>query len=596
MKNIRNIGACLMIFICCFCCTPAKIKNKAIIKQTNLFDYHAEVIKKNALNFYPALDNTGTYYQSEYEKMDQDLAKKVRPIFERVRKASDESANRIPRLILLNENVSPYVFSLNDGSIILCRKVIELCYHQVDKSLGDARLAFVLGHELAHLARDDFWMLKQRQSQDIDTKTLKKQELRADEYGFIYASIAGFPVNRMVKQRYIHFFQDFSEYISDNDTMNHKQAFNTHPVPQQRGEALYQKMLQVKDNIEIYKTAVRLYQLGKYDLALAFFRYFCEIYPSREVLNNMGLVHYEKAMNILAACDDNLAYRFYLLSILDRRTNAEMFVKQRSNCLENDTFKYEIEAAIRLFKRACDRDADYLPSRINLSSALIASGYQPYYTRAESILLQVKNNNERIQNNLAIVRYLIDAEHHEKSIQVLQNILVENPDFFPAQYNLARIRSEQNGYDDPQSIEAWENVDYMKIGGGYAKVASRLHGNALDKKNQTGVDLVAYNLIEPGFVTDEKDRQMETLGLEKKYLPFGDKWNLLYLNNDIRTFVYDRNIIFVEHRYEQDVESINEKFGLPKKIHIHQDNTQTFVYDNFALDFNGNEILRMVRY
>jgi hypothetical protein len=157
---------------------------------------------------------------------------------------------------------------------------------------------------------------------------------------------------------------------------------------------------------------------------------------------------------------------------------------------------------------------------------------------------------------------------HEKSIQVLQNILVGNPDFFRAQYNLARIRSEQNGYDDPQSIEAWENVDYMKIGRGYANVASRFHGNALDKKNQTGVDLVAYNLIEPGFVTDEKDRQMETLGLEKKYLPFGGKWNLLYLNNDMRAFVYDRNIIFVEHRYEQDVESINEKGAFQKRGHF----------------------------
>ena len=91
---------------------------------------------------------------------------------------------------------------------------------------------------------------------------------------------------------------------------------------------------------------------------------------------------------------------------------------------------------------------------MNLSSALIATGYQPYYTRAESILIQAKNNNETIQNNLAIIRYLIDSEqHYEKSIQVLQNILVENPDYFPAKYNLAKIRSEQNGHDDPQSIE-----------------------------------------------------------------------------------------------------------------------------------------------
>jgi len=47
--------------------------------------------------------------------------------------------------------------ALKDGTILLSQKGMEICYQAEDKNIGDARVAFVLGHEMAHLGNDDFW-------------------------------------------------------------------------------------------------------------------------------------------------------------------------------------------------------------------------------------------------------------------------------------------------------------------------------------------------------------------------------------------------------------------------------------------------------
>jgi len=77
---------------------------------------------------------------------------------------------------------------------------------------GDSRLAFLIGHELAHLAKDDFWhgsafaavssYKDETQVRRILTSQLEKtggsldfvktQELQADSYGIIYMTMAGY--------------------------------------------------------------------------------------------------------------------------------------------------------------------------------------------------------------------------------------------------------------------------------------------------------------------------------------------------------------------------------------------------------------------
>jgi len=49
--------------------------------------------------------------------------------------------------------------ALRDGNIVLWRSAIDASYSR-SKDEFEARLAFILGHELGHLANDDYWHLE----------------------------------------------------------------------------------------------------------------------------------------------------------------------------------------------------------------------------------------------------------------------------------------------------------------------------------------------------------------------------------------------------------------------------------------------------
>jgi len=46
----------------------------------------------------------------------------------------------------------PWAIALPDGYIIIASQTLDICYKNVSKEIGDTRIAFILGHELAHLA------------------------------------------------------------------------------------------------------------------------------------------------------------------------------------------------------------------------------------------------------------------------------------------------------------------------------------------------------------------------------------------------------------------------------------------------------------
>ena len=43
---------------------------------------------------------------------------------------------------------------------MLSTKTLEICYKQTLLEIGDARMTFVLGHELGYMAENDYWDFK----------------------------------------------------------------------------------------------------------------------------------------------------------------------------------------------------------------------------------------------------------------------------------------------------------------------------------------------------------------------------------------------------------------------------------------------------
>jgi hypothetical protein len=169
-------------------------------------------------------DDHGAYYVDHWGLADpvkEPLVARAQGLFERVRRAASLPAQRTARLLVIAARSNPWAIALPDGHIVLSRGAVETCYPDADPDLGDARLAFVLGHELAHLAKDDFWHGEVHRALMGDpaahaTKDLlesasdadprkrpehrRLKEAQADDWGFVYAAVAGYPVHRLLGQ------------------------------------------------------------------------------------------------------------------------------------------------------------------------------------------------------------------------------------------------------------------------------------------------------------------------------------------------------------------------------------------------------------
>ena len=156
-------------------------------------------------------------------------AKRAYEIFDRLIRAAGSRPGIVPRLFIAKtepRNISLPI-SIPDGSIIISKKTLEICAK--DPGLSDDRLAFVLGHELAHLLKDDFWHMKffsaiksAEKEKPSDAKLLSEikeivgttdqvlaKELQADEFGIIYASMAGFNTSAIVTDDNVNFFAEW---------------------------------------------------------------------------------------------------------------------------------------------------------------------------------------------------------------------------------------------------------------------------------------------------------------------------------------------------------------------------------------------------
>jgi Zn-dependent protease with chaperone function len=78
-------------------------------------------------------------------------------VFERVRAVADKNSKRLSQLVVVNSRADPWAIALPDGHIVLSKQAVAICHQEASLEEAEARLAFVLGHELAHLAHDDFW-------------------------------------------------------------------------------------------------------------------------------------------------------------------------------------------------------------------------------------------------------------------------------------------------------------------------------------------------------------------------------------------------------------------------------------------------------
>ncbi|MCK5058186.1 MAG: M48 family metalloprotease [Candidatus Aminicenantes bacterium] len=420
--------------------------------------------------------NHGDYLNTEGK--DDFRAKWAYKVFEKVKNTADKVAHRPPRLFIINTRGEPYALALPDGGIIINPNTLNICYANVKPEKGDQRLAFILGHELAHLANDDFMhheaflVLQQYGIEKVDEEIAKHfklskpekanefklKELMADKKGLLCAAMAGYDVSGLFRES-DNFFSLWAEQVGIKDFYE-----ADHPSPDARLNFIRANLKSIVREVELFRAGVLLYQKGSYFDAVGVFSEFLKTYPAREVLNNMGACYFSIALLYLHQNYPDVYYRFRISTTLDYTTSAEpLALRSVLNHLKDEIFMKYIEKAENSFRLSVQRDPTNCISRLNLSAALILKGKYALAQGECNYILEKKTNNVRALNNKAIAFYYYgkkeDMDTVQKAINYLEKAHQNNPDDFEVLYNLASLKTKRTRMVG--AVQNWE--EYLKI-------------------------------------------------------------------------------------------------------------------------------------
>lgn len=399
--------------------------------------------------------NTIEYFIKEYGEVQPEQHMKVRhthEIFAKVRSVADKNSKRLPKLVIVNSPNNPWAIALPSGHIVLSMAAVEICFSKAKPQEVDARLAFVLGHELAHLAHDDFlhnkffgFVSNNPQQRSINQLLLKTnastRELTADNKGFIYAAISGFRVDMLLNGQ-----QRASDFFSFWAKQTHQQNLSsTFDKKKTRAAEIKKQLSGIFEKISLFDYGVRLSHFGSCDDAIYFFKAFLSVYPGREVFNNLGYCYLQQAIAEMAP---ERAYFYWLPSILDGKTRVNSLalrsgVKNLQSIADGKAQGFLNEAK-DFFVEATKADPSYLPAKINLATTYLYLG-KPHQARAvlEEGLQQAPQNRDALllkalaiyeQNDVGMDMWLVATKQ-------LENIAVGLQPDPKAVFNLARLLS-----------------------------------------------------------------------------------------------------------------------------------------------------------
>ncbi len=386
------------------------------------------------------------------------LARRAYRIFERVHRVAEDPVGLTPTLKVIDSDGKPWAIALPDGYIILSRAALEICYQGVDRETGDARLAFVLGHELSHLTANDFWhrniylslsgtqnsaSLEQisdliRSSAGVSAdedwrKTMRDKELRADEAGFTYASLAGFRTESILSAK--HGGKDFlHHWVAQTRSL----GGDLHFSPAERSEFLRNRFRSIVSKVEYFLSGIRLAHFGRYEDALYFFEEFRNAFPAHEVLNNLGYVNLQLARKQMPA---PLRYRFWLPVLMDSAPAIVTRNRSLGDALP-PTARRHLQRAVKYLEKAVDSHPTHLNSRLNLTTAYL---YLGNYHKARAVIEEARAlapDSTPVAELRALVLYGQEKEIDmwPVAIRLLEKLAATSPS---ALYNLARLLEER---------------------------------------------------------------------------------------------------------------------------------------------------------
>ncbi len=416
-------------------------------------------------------------------------------VFQRLLQVSDKSTTLVPSLVVLDMEGGPYAHTQPGDSVLLSESGLDFCYQGVTKEKGDARLAYVLAHELTHLEYHEYGHafldlgadpepVKLVRAFQKREREVKEKEERADDYAMIYAAMAGFQP-RLLLEDDSPFFEQWARQLPIAATFEDSQNLA------KRAQRLVENMRDMATYIDdFFHKGLGQYRAGEFLEARKSWMKFYERFPGREVSNNLGLTWHQQAAKILADCDGRLVMRFRLPLQLAEKTLAERAVKRgvddRYPCFQKEAFQAALQKARSYFEEARKKDPTYLGAPINQACGYLLEGNPVMALTFLQDLKEQGKTHPELDHLEILARALStinlgnagqkELEKSLAALEALQERHPSNPDFA---YNLGALYLEAKNLEKEKANIYWQTFLNLVDEGPYVSyVRDRLRLNS----------------------------------------------------------------------------------------------------------------------
>lgn len=382
---------------------------------------------------------------------------RVMKIFSGLARISDRDILGTELVIVTDQN--PWAKALDDDNIVMSSAAIDLIYSHADVDASDAWLAFILGHELAHITNADLWHRSQQVRRSDSSDPLldsvyeeifssghninhtRDRELKADLDGFFYATLAGY--NTALLFDPVEGGKTLLERWPDRNSDN-----GTHRSGTVRMKFLEEEFDRLQKDVAFFESGLKLAHFGKYEDALLLFRKFQTQYPSAEVMNNLAYLYIQLARKNMPA---HLAYRYWFPALLEVNSGLPSYATPRTY---GDSFSPQVtgylKKAVSLLTRTPGQKKG-LPQYLNL---IVAYWYLDETSKARAVIDEALVQfpaNEQLSSMGAMVIFRHgkpDADTWADAKNILETLIANGNTDNNIRFNLARLLSDRRRYGE----------------------------------------------------------------------------------------------------------------------------------------------------
>lgn len=315
--------------------------------------------------------STSKCYTDAYNSVDSTafpLVNRVDGIFNKLRSTVGLKKTNRAKLLVIDASGYPWAVALSDNTIVLTTGAIRKMYQGNDYALADARIAFVLGHELSHLVTDDlfhhraFAATRVPEGDSADwQRSSPADENRADFNGYLFATISGYETQQLLRKKN-NFFNSWLNQLGVVEG-------NSHPDMTKRADFIRARFSTLQAEIPYYKFAVMLAHFGHYKDAQLLFEDYLNNVETQQAYSNLGYVYLQRAREEMP---DSLSYKYWIPTLLEPgsglETNRSRSLFQRSIPVAAINL---LEMAETKLKLAVEMNSDDLASHINLAATYL---------------------------------------------------------------------------------------------------------------------------------------------------------------------------------------------------------------------------------